>query len=229
MMTAVDGKITGPFMETEAAEIVGIEYERTNNTFNPQAWLCGRVTTEENFTDYRTPDLDKNAPIVPEGDFIAISNAEMYYVSADASGKVGWTSNTLNYENRPTAHIIEVLTEKASNNYKAFLRKLHISYIIAGENHLDCKLASEKLYNLFNIKTLMVSGGGYINGSFLNEGLIDELSLVIVPVTDSSSNTVTLFEKSDYLLEKTPVEFLLKSVDKLDGDGIWLRYDVKKQ
>ncbi len=35
MMTALDGKITGPFMDTEIAEIVGEEYERTNNTYRP--------------------------------------------------------------------------------------------------------------------------------------------------------------------------------------------------
>lgn len=121
-----------------------------------------------------------------------------------------------------------MLTEKASNSYRNLLRRLAISYIITGKEQLDCTLASEKLYELFGIKTLMVSGGGYINGSFLNEGLIDELSLVIVPVTDSSSDTVTLFEKADYMPEKAPVEFSLLEVEKLKGDGIWLRYSVKK-
>lgn len=229
MMTSVDGKITGPYMEAKSAEIANGEYERTNNTYNSQAWLCGRVTTDEIFTFYCKPDLDENAPTVPDGDFVAVSNASMYYVSADASGKIGWASNFLKYEDRPDAHIIEILTEKASNAYKSFLRRLNISYIVAGKEHLDCTLASEKLYELFRIKTLMVSGGGYINGSFLNEGLIDELSLVIVPVTDSESDTVTLFEKADYLPEKAPVEFSLQSVEKLEGDGIWLRYIVKNK
>lgn len=228
MMTAVDGKITGPFMETQAAESVGQEYERTNNFYNPNAWLCGRVTTDENFTFYRKADLEENSPQVPEGDFVAVDNAPMYYVSADASGRIGWTSNILNYEQRPSAHVIELLTGKASNAYKAFLRKLNISYIIAGKDNLDCTLASRKLLELFGIETLMVSGGGYINGSFLNEGLIDELSLVIVPTTDSSSDTVTLFEKGDYLPGKAPVEFKLESVEKLNGDGVWLRYTTKK-
>lgn len=228
MMTSVDGKITGDFMKTRSEEIVGEEYERLNNTFNPQAWLCGRVTTDENFTFYRKPDLEQNVSIVPEGDFVNVSDATMYYVSADPSGKIGWTSNTLKYEDRPEAQIIEILTEKASNAYRAYLRRLNISYIVAGKEHLDCTLAVEKLYEMFGIKTLIVSGGGYINGSFLNEGLIDELSLVITPVTDSMSDTVTLFEKADYLPEKSPVEFTLQNVEKLKGDGLYLRYHVKK-
>ncbi|PQL93460.1 dihydrofolate reductase family protein [Apibacter adventoris] len=228
MMTAVDGKITGSFMETDAVDGVNMEYERTNNFYNPQAWLCGRVTTDENFTFYHKPDLDRNASVVPEGDFVAVKDAPMYYVLVDASGRIGWESSDLKYEGRPTAHVIEVLTVKASNAYKDFLRRLNISYIIAGDQNLDCALASEKLHELFGIETLMLSGGGNINGSFLNEGLIDELSLVIAPVTDGSPDTVTLFGRAGCLPEKPPVEFSLLAVEQLSGDGVWLRYSIKK-
>lgn len=228
MMTALDGKITGQFMNTDTTELVNNEYERTNALYEPDAWLCGRVTTDENFTFYKKPDLNETISEVPQGDYIAKDNAEMYYVSVDASGRIGWESNTLNYANRPSAHIIEILTEKASPAYRAFLRQLQVSYIIAGEDSLDCTLASQKLKELFNINTLMVSGGGYINASFLNEGLIDELSLILAPVTDCASDTVTLFERAGYLSKKSPVEFALENIEKLKGDGIWLRYSVKK-
>lgn len=228
MLTALDGKITGAFMDSPAAEAAGREYEKINRKYNPDAWLCGRVTTDENFTFYRKPDLDENAETVPEGDFIAVGNADMYYVSVDASGKIGWSSNTLLYDERPAAHIIEVLTEKVSNSYRSFLRKLNISYIIAGENKLDCTLAAKKLKEFFNINTLMVSGGGFINWSFLNENLVDELSLVIAPAADGDTKSVTLFEKADYLPEKLPIEFSLKDVQKLSGDVIWLNYTIKK-
>ena len=228
MMTALDGKITGPFMDTEIAEIVGEEYERTNNTYRPQAWLCGRVTTDENFTFYRKPDLEEQVSEVPEGDFVAVKEAGMYYVSVDASGRIGWESNTLRYADRPAAHVVEVLTGRASEAYRAFLRKLRISYIIAGDEQLDCRVAAQKLKALFGIETLMFSGGGFINWTFLQAGLVDELSLVIAPVADGENNTVTLFEKSDGLPAHAPVGFTLKSVDILNGGGVWLRYLVKK-
>lgn len=229
MMTSVDGKINGPYMDTDAANAVGSEYERINDFYNGDAWLCGRVTTDEIFTFYHEPELTADAPLVAAGDYIASNDADMYYVSADPSGKIGWTSNSLEYENRPAAHIIEVLTKRASNAYLDFLHRMKISYIIAGQEHLDCTQACEKLYSLFGIKTLILSGGGYINGSFLNEGLIDELSLLITPATDGMSDTVTLFEKGDYLPHKTPVEFNLIDVQKTKGDGIWIRYKTKKR
>lgn len=229
MMTSLDGKITGPYMNTTAIKGPAREYERTNASYRPQAWLCGRVTTDENFTFYKKPALDENAPSVPQGDYVAVEGAGMYYVSVDASGRVGWESNTLKYEDRPAAHVIEVLTEKASNAYRAFLRRMNISYIVAGKDQLDCPLAVEKLKALFRIETLMLSGGGFINWSFLQAGLVDELSLVLAPLADGENSTPTLFEKSAYLPARAPVEFALKSVEKGLGDSIWLRYTVKNE
>lgn len=228
MMTSLDGKINGAFMENSVTRKIDHEYERTNNTYNPDAWLCGRVTTEENFTDYHKQDLKEDASQVPEGDYIANNHAKMYYVSIDRSGKVGWTSNTVNYMERPPAHIIEVISEQTSNAYRDLLRRLNISYIIAGEEYINCTLASQKLKSLFGIKTLMVSGGGYINGSFLSEGLIDELSIVMAPMADAASDTFTLFETGDYIGKIKPVVFTLKDVEKLAEGGLWLRYELKR-
>lgn len=224
MLTSVDGKITGPFMKTPAVETADRHYESINESFSPQAWLCGRVTADDNFTFYKKPETDVNAPTVPDGDFVAVADAPMYYVSVDASGRLAWTDNTLHYANRPPAHIIEVLTGKASNAYRAFLRRLGISYIMAGEKCLDCALAAEKLKILFGIERLMVSGGGYVNGSFLAEGLVDELSIVIAPATDISSDTVSLFERMDCLPRHAPVEFELAEVKRLEGGCVWLHY-----
>lgn len=53
-----------------------------------------------------------------------------YYVSIDPSGKLGWNSPDLTYQTT-TAHVLEVLTGKASNAYKAFLRDRGISNVIA--------------------------------------------------------------------------------------------------
>lgn len=53
---------------------------------------------------------------VPEGDYIA-KKTDMYYVSIDPSGRLGWKSSTLTYIDT-TAHVIEVLTEKATMRIK---------------------------------------------------------------------------------------------------------------
>jgi riboflavin biosynthesis pyrimidine reductase len=120
-----------------------------------------------------------------------------------------------------------VLTEQVSDAYLAYLKNLGISYIFGGKERLDVTVVVEKLKNLFSIDELILEGGGFLNGSFLNEGLIDELSLVLDPIADGASSSVTLFETSSYLKKQQPVNFFLKSIEKLDDDGIWMKYVTK--
>lgn len=41
-----------------------------------------------------------------------------------------------------------------------------VSYIFAGKNDIDIKLALNKLYSIFGIKKLLLEGGSVINGAF---------------------------------------------------------------
>ena len=232
MMTSIDGKIMGSYMDTPEGEAAGDVFYQIafgeQPYYHHQGWLSGRVTTDDNFTFYKKPALDENAPTVPEGDFIAEPNAPMYYVSVDPSGKLGWESNQLTYVDT-TAHIIELLTQNASNAYKAFLRKLGISYLIVGEDTLDYGLALEKLKQLFHIDTLMLGGGGVLNWSFIQAGMCDELSIVISASADGSSQTPALFATKKGLTQDIPVRFDLKSAEVKEGGSLWLRYLVKNQ
>lgn len=230
MLTSLDGKIMGNYMDTPEGMAAGdVFYEIAfgkNPYYKHQGWLSGRVTTDDNFTLYEKPALNENAPPVPDGDFVAQPNMGMYYVSIDPSGRLGWKSNQLTYIDAQ-AHVLEVLTEKASNAYKDFLRNLGISYIIAGKEQLDYSLIMEKLAKLFGIQTLMLGGGGILNWSFLQAGLCDEVSIVMAASADGSNKTPALFSTVDGLTNDKAISFQLEHVEKMDGDSIWLRYKVK--
>lgn len=230
MMTSIDGKIMGKYMDTPASEAASDVFYRLAFGDAPyyqhQGWLSGRITTDDNFTHYRKPELDQNDSIVPEGDYLANTHLTMYYVSIDPSGKLGWQSNELQYR-ETKAHIIEVITDKATNTYKAFLRKLGISYIIVGTDKLDYALLLQKLKDLFSIKTLMLGGGGVLNWSFIQAGMCDELSMVIAPVADGSSSTPALFETKNGFTTDNAVSFQLEKIEIMEGDSVWLRYKVK--
>jgi riboflavin biosynthesis pyrimidine reductase len=120
-----------------------------------------------------------------------------------------------------------VLTDQVSDAYLAHLQQIGISYIFGGKERLNFTVVVQKLKSLFSIDELMLEGGGFLNGSFLNEELIDELSLILVPIADGTSNSVTLFETSSFLTNQHPVNFFLKEVEKLDDGGLWLKYVTK--
>lgn len=230
MMTALDGKIMGEYMETQVADEMNNEYDRIHDEFLADAWMCGRVTMDDNFTFYKKPELREDIPEIPHTDYAAEKTAESYVVSIDPKGRLGWTENNIHgYAKRPPAHIIEVLTEQVSDAYLDYLQRFGISYIFAGKEHVDCALLVRKLADLFGIRKLLLEGGGYLNGSFMNEGLIVELSIVLAPIADGNSNTVTLFEKAEYLQAAEPMAFSLKSVERIGDSGLWIRYNTKQK
>lgn len=231
MLISIDGKIMGNYMDTPQGIKAGdIFYDIAFGKkpyYHHQGWLSGRVTTDDNFTFYKKPQLDENAPQVPEGDYIADDQAKMYYVSIDPKGRLGWEESTLVYEDTK-ARVIEILTDKASNAYKALLRKRHISYMIVGEDAIDFEVMLEKLKENFHIETLMLGGGGVLNWSFIQQGLCDEVSLVVASAADGSDQTPTLFEMREKYSDDTPVEFALKEAKVIDENALWLRYKVKE-
>lgn len=230
MLTSLDGKISGDYMSTPEGGIAGEVFDRiafgTHPFYKHQGWLSGRITTDENFTFYEKPDLDPDAPAVPEGDSVFKPEAgeqAVYYVSVDPSGRLGWKSNVLPYGG-VHARVLEVLTERASNAYKAFLRRLGIPYVIAGSDKLDRNLLLCKLRSLFDIKTLMLGGGGVLNWSFVEAGLCDEVSIVVAAAADGSSDTPTLFEALGGFAAPRAVRFALIDAKAEAGGALWLRY-----
>lgn len=231
MLTSLDGKVIGDYMKVERAAYFTDEYEKIHGRYGCKAWMCGRVTMEEHFTFGHKLDLAQDSiPTIPRMDYVAKKDAKTYVIAVDPSGKVGWTENSIApwNEHRSEDHIIEVLTEQVSDAYLGHLKKIGISYIFGGKERLNFSLVVEKLKKLFSIDKLMLEGGGFLNGSFLNEGLIDELSLVLVPIADAASNSVTLFETSSYLNKTQPVNFFLKDIEKLDDGGLWMKYVTKR-
>lgn len=226
MLTSLDGKIMGNYMGIPEGEQAIREFNNIAFGKQPyykhQGWLSGRMTTDDNFTFYEKPDIDVNAPEVPEGDFVA-RQRDMYFVSIDLSGQLGWKSHELTYEGT-TAEIVEVLSVNVSNDYKAFLRKLGISYVLAGEDKLDCQLLLGKLKELFGIEVLMLGGGGVLNWSFIQAGCCDELSIIIAPAADGSRETQTLFMTKEGLTTDIPKGFKLIEAKALESGSVWLRY-----
>lgn len=220
MLVSYNNKISGSFMfSPEAAGLIA-DYGHLDREFAAEAWLCGKTTMEE-FTGGKQPDIADNKKL-PHEDFVAQKNAEQYVVVTDAKGEIGYEKPYLERGGRKS-YIIELLTEKAGASYLAYLRKLGISYIFAGEEELDLQLAMRKLKSLFGIKLLISHGGGYTNGALLRAGLIDELSLVKVPLIEEGRNAVSLFGEG----EIPQLQFELVNTQKLKNGGEWLRYLIK--
>jgi len=216
MMSSLDGRI---IVDRWGIEPDTKEYENTAATFDAQAWLCGRVTMEKDFTEGLAPDLQPVSAPLDRTDFVAEHGAESFAVAVDAHGKLGWESAYIDED-----HVVAVLTEQVSDEYLAYLRRVGVSYVFGGAQELDFALVLDKLGKLFPIQTILLEGGGHINGSLLKAGLVDELSLLHYPVVDGAASSPTIFEQGD-----APAKSLtLLSVEQRAGGILWARYQVAK-
>lgn len=120
--------------------------------------------------------------------------------------------------------MIVVLSENVPDAHLEHLRQQGVSYLFAGKEQLEAERAVRELKSAFHIETLLIIGGGVVNWTFLQAGLIDELSLVICPLADGRIDTARVFDRSGYLDRNVPVAFSLLEIQKLEGSGIWLRY-----
>jgi 2,5-diamino-6-(ribosylamino)-4(3H)-pyrimidinone 5'-phosphate reductase len=119
-----------------------------------------------------------------------------------------------------------VVTEKVTGEYLDHLQQAGVSYLFGGKTELDLKLVAEKLHRLFGIKRICVQGGGTNNGSWLNAGLIDELSLVIMPLAEGKLGVQSVFDIAPKALRKRAHNLRLLSCDVYKKNHVWLRYRV---
>jgi riboflavin biosynthesis pyrimidine reductase len=216
MAPSIDGRITG----VGSVPGVSAAYERSAETFDADAWIVGRVSMAPYAGKAKVPRRKVKSRI-PRKDFIADSNAGSYAIALDPMGKLTWRSNAID-----EAHVITVLSERVPDDYLAFLQSRRVSYLFGGRTKLDLGRVLVKLRKEFGIRRLILEGGGKINGSFLAADLIDELSVLIVPVADGSVGTPTLFDVEAGA--PSPRRLRLISVETLERDLVWLRYKINR-
>ena len=221
---SIDGRIEGSFLSSNAASQARTSYSSMQSSFNADAIAYG-VTTMKGFIG--SSSIKTGTEITAEPiDYIAPHTEQNYCVCIDPKGELTWNNNVFHRPGKPSAHVIELVCSSTPAEHLAHLKSHQISYLIAGNESLDLNIAAEKLYDLFNIKQMLVCGGGITNKVFLDAGLIDELSIVIAPVVSGDKNVATLFDASPISHQTDLKAFKLIHVGSLSGNGIHLTYQA---
>ena len=216
MAASVDGRIVAD--KWPDAPAVRREYEQIHATYAADAWMCGRVTMEPFAGGLRSDaEVAREYDGPAREDFSAPGVHDSFAVAIDPRGRLAWGSNDIDGD-----HVITVLCERVSDEYLAFLRERGVSFVLAGENDVDLALALEKIGARFGVRTLMLEGGGRVNGGMLAAGLIDEVSILVVPVADGRVGTPAVFDIDGS--GAAPRHLSLETVERRSGEMIWLRY-----
>ena len=216
MAASVDGRIVADKWPDPPA--VRREYERIHASYAADGWMCGRVTMEPFAGGARSDaDVARQYDGRAREDFVAPGAHESFAVAIDPRGRLAWKSNDIDGD-----HVITVLCERVSDEYLAFLRERGVSFVLAGNNDVDLGFALDKIGTRFGVRTLMLEGGGRVNGGMLAAGLIDEVSILVVPVADGRIGTAAVFDVESS--SEAPRLLGLETVERRADDMLWLRY-----
>lgn len=222
MMSTIEGKIDSGVKGKDILGEYYSVYSQLEHELQPQAWMCGRVTSEMFAEAVATPlpPLDIN---ISQSDFKSSFNAGKFMIAIDTKGLLRWKTDVLTFEDKSVHQLMIIVTKITPKEYLSYLQKKNISYVFAGEDRVDFKLLFEKLKQEYQIDTLALEGGGLLNGSVMAAELVDEISLLVTPLVLNRTDAPSVFErKADD--EVNTRKYKLFSVKQMENNSVWLRY-----
>ena len=216
MIASVDGRIDCDMTEQIEG---GNEYYEALEALACPSMLMGRVTMQMHYALAEPFAPHDTTPIGCEK-YHTARQATAYCIGIDTHGKLQWGENEFDGQ-----ALLIITDEKCPKAYHDRLTEQGISWIATGKNGLNLARAMELLAEEFGVERLAVTGGGHMNGAFLEAGLLDEVSFMVAPGIDGRAGMAAVF---DGIADKNrpATQLRLESVEQL-GETVWMRYKFK--
>lgn len=146
----------------------------------------------------------------------------LYWVVPDTRGILKGLLHTCRRD-QYCRDIIVLISNKTPEEYVQYLEERHYDYLYCGDDHIDYERVLELLNTKYDAKTVLVDAGPTLNGILLEKGLVDEISLLVMPVL-VGKKSYNLF--SGLNLEERNLALELLECRTLVNGCILLRYKV---
>jgi 2,5-diamino-6-(ribosylamino)-4(3H)-pyrimidinone 5'-phosphate reductase len=132
---------------------------------------------------------------------------------------------------------VALCSKSTPEDYLEYLKQRHIDCIVTGEDHVDLRTALEELCSRYAVRVVRADAGGTLNGLLLRQGLVNEVSVLIYPSLVGGETTSSIFRAPDLpaAADGAPgqgaegtISLQLMKTEKLKGDVMWLRYEVRR-
>jgi riboflavin-specific deaminase-like protein len=105
------------------------------------------------------------------------------------------------------------------------LRGAGAEVIQCGTQHVNLKRLLAKLH-ANGVNRVLLEGGGRLNWSMLNNGLVDEVMVTVAPIIVGGEKATTLVEGIGTRKINGGIKLSLKNTER-NGDELVLHYDVR--
>lgn len=194
MMSPLDGRLIVQSWAPEGTQLnknMIDEYERIHVELGGDGWLSGTETMKEFATGKpRAAGSGASAPARPW--HLADTSARYFAIAIDRKGQLHWDTPTAD-----KGHVVVVLGASVGDDHLAELAEIGVSYLVMPDDDIDLPTMLEQLQARLGINRILLEGGATMNGAFLRQGLVDEVSLLLCPAIDGSSGKPAIFEAGD--------------------------------
>lgn len=111
-----------------------------------------------------------------------------------------------------------LVSETTPEWYVSNLEEIGVQVIVCGDEKVDLKLALETLENCYGHKVCRLDSGGTLNGLMLDLDLVDEVSLVVIPLLTNGKGEA-------FAINHRMKNFKLLEGKPLENGIVWLRYE----
>lgn len=194
-------------------------YFELYRSFGARGYLVGRITMQPYATaEARDPQPGDRAR---RPAFVGPEAGRSLAVVLDPHGKLHWGSGVLDDD-----HLVMVLGPGVPDRHLCELAERGVSYLIADTADIEPGWVLDALAQHFGAQTVVVEGGGIVNGLFLRAGLVDEISLLMVPAIGGRTGARNIVECGEEGL-KGRVQLSFLNAQVLRSGTVHLRYSVQ--
>ncbi len=118
---------------------------------------------------------------------------------------------------------VALCSEATPKEHIQYLKDVGIDYVVAGKEKVDLRQALEELNARYGTRIVRTDCGGTLNGVLLRAGLVAEISVIINPTLVGGTTPKTIYAAPDLTSEEGVVRLKLTSVERMDGDFVWMR------
>ena len=189
-------------------------------TFEEQATLVGAETLLAGAAHEQVPaDADDAHPLEAEP-----GDGRPLLVVPDSRGRVRMWNWMLSqpYWKRGVA----LCSSDTPMQHLSYLERIGVDRVVCGTGQVDLASALTELRERYGVERVRVDSGGALNGVLLRLGLVNEVSLLVAPVLMGDDSSRPFYRAPSAAGANEHVGLRLTYEERLDGDNLWLRYEV---
>ena len=151
-----------------------------------------------------------------------------WFTVVDGRGRIRWMHKDEYPDEAWKGWYLLVLTcRHTPAEYLAYLQREKVPYLVAGDVRVDLVLVLEKMKAKLEVKCVISTAGGKLNGALLRSGLVDEINIEFLPAVIGGYKTPSLFTSPELKPDEQPVILSLISAQVQPNGRVWLRYRVE--